>query len=113
MYFDRQTLSPTTTVDDVNGHPLQALTVFALSLGYLRSQLLDAVQGLIKDQKGVDMSQIDFLYVITVPAIWDDAARQFMREAASLVGVFFYLSMLNGVSFRCFRKSNGSIDYKK
>lgn len=72
-------------VEDVNGQPMQALHVFAMSIRYLKGQLLQAVEEIIEPQKGVDMASIEITYVITVPAIWDDRARQFMREAAALV----------------------------
>lgn len=32
-----------------------------------------------------NLNEGDFLWVITVPAIWKDAAKQFMREAAEKV----------------------------
>jgi len=32
-----------------------------------------------------DIQQSDVLFVITVPAIWSDASKQFMREAAIAV----------------------------
>jgi len=32
-----------------------------------------------------DIEQPDVMFVITVPAIWSDAAKQFMREAAIAV----------------------------
>jgi hypothetical protein len=33
----------------------------------------------------------DIHWVLTVPAIWNDAAKQFMREAAEEVFSFFHL----------------------
>lgn len=37
----------------------------------------------------------DILWVLTVPAIWDDAAKAFMKEAAKLVAVVNLLYTYN------------------
>ena len=62
------------------GRPLPAMEVFALAIGYLVESLVkvgqDTTSGLSKD---------DFQWVITVPAIGSDSAKQFMREAAAQV----------------------------
>jgi hypothetical protein len=67
---------------DEHGKPLAAMTVFALSIRYLKDQFLSdlAARGRV-----VDHSEI--LWVLTVPAIWDDAAKQFMRKAANEVNI--------------------------
>jgi hypothetical protein len=36
-------------------------------------------------EKGYRVSPDDVKWIITVPAIWSDAAKQFMREAAEQV----------------------------
>jgi len=80
-------------IEDINGEPIQALTVFAMSIRYLNQQVQQTVKDLVEPQKGLDVRDIDMLYVITVPAIWDNRARQFMREAASLVCLLLLLSI--------------------
>ena len=63
------------------GKSLPALRVFALSIRYLTDHLLSICQ----DRIAGGMTKEDFQWVITVPAIWSDAAKQFMREAAKEV----------------------------
>jgi len=42
----------------------------------------------ISFSRGALFSDSDYHWVLTVPAIWEDAAKQFMREAAEKVGFF-------------------------
>jgi len=66
------------------GKPMQALTVFSLAIRYLKEHLMEKIQkgvmGMIPDE--------DLYFVLTVPAIWDDPSKQFMREAAEQVLYF-------------------------
>jgi hypothetical protein len=66
------------------GKSMQALTVFSLAIRYLKEHCLAKIQavgkGMIRDE--------DSYFVLTVPAIWDDRAKQFMREAAEQVPCF-------------------------
>ena len=48
--------------------------VVGFILKYLKDQLYDALD--------FDMSQVQFDWVVTVPAIWDVRGKQMMREAA-------------------------------
>jgi molecular chaperone DnaK (HSP70) len=91
MHF--QTLSTKTTIDDVNGKKMEAKVIFAMSIRYLREHVLDVVR-----QRTADIGEHDFLYVITVPAIWDDSAKQFMREAAVQVLVLFRIFEDTGIT---------------
>ena len=51
--------------------------VVAFILKYLKDQLYEALA-----TSGLNMSQIQFDWVVTVPAIWDIRGKQMMREAA-------------------------------
>lgn len=61
---------------------MSALTVFALAIKFLKSDLLTESENRIGD---AGLSADDVHWVLTVPAIWNDAAKQFMREAAMKV----------------------------
>ena len=61
------------------GNRLKAIDVFSMSIAALTDDMIKAgsttlIDGLRKD---------DVHWVLTVPAIWSDAAKQFMREAAT------------------------------
>ena len=66
------------------GKPFPAIDLFSMSIAYLAENMLsfgsNAVSG------GITKS--DVRWVLTVPAIWSDAAKQFMREAAKKDPVF-------------------------
>ncbi|XP_068258044.1 heat shock 70 kDa protein 12B-like isoform X2 [Nyctibius grandis] len=67
-----------------NGKTLPALTVFSESLRYLKEHALNTIQE-ASFQTVCDQEEIT--WVITVPAIWSPAARQFMRLAAKEAGI--------------------------
>lgn len=77
-----QSLNRHTGVEDILGKPEEALKLVAMSLKYLRGHLLETA-----NKQKFEILEKDIRYVITVPAIWDDNAKQFMREAAVLVSV--------------------------
>ncbi|XP_052803675.1 heat shock 70 kDa protein 12B-like [Mya arenaria] len=82
MLHSNKKLSRGATVEDINQKSMPALPVFAMSIRYLRDHFLKAVE---KQTAGVE--ETDIQYVLTVPAIWDDSAKQFMREAAIEAGI--------------------------
>lgn len=65
-----------------NGKTLPALLVFAESLRYMEQHALNTIQE-ASSNTVCDLEEIT--WVITVPAIWSTAARQFMRLAAKEV----------------------------
>lgn len=66
-------------IEASNGKTLPALIVFAESLRYMKQHALNTVQE-ASFHTVCDPQEIT--WVITVPAIWSAAARQFMRLAA-------------------------------
>ena len=63
------------------GKSMQALTVLSLGIKFLKEHLMNKIQlGLNRM-----LSDEDIYFVLTVPAIWDDPAKQFMREAGEQV----------------------------
>ncbi|XP_069117052.1 heat shock 70 kDa protein 12A-like [Argopecten irradians] len=69
-------------IKDEQGNPLPAMLVFSECIRYLRDETMKILK-----TKG-DLVQADELrWVITVPAIWGDSAKQFMREAAEQAGI--------------------------
>ena len=80
----KTTISRNLILEDANGHTLNAMKVFSESIKYLK----DHFMGKIKSAE--NLVETDIHWVLTVPAIWKDNAKQFMREAAQQV--FCYLS---------------------
>jgi hypothetical protein len=64
-------------LEDETGKPMSALTVFSASIKYLKDSLFEECQ-----KQNSDIQVDDIKWIITVPAIWSDPAKSFMRSAA-------------------------------
>ena len=67
-------------LEDVTGKSLLAIEVFGLSIQALTSHM----QKLL-DKEGTIIKPHEIKWVLTVPAIWPDSAKQFMRKSAEKV----------------------------
>jgi len=73
-----------TEISASNGQRMLAMTVFSHALSFFRSRALLE----INDQSGAKVASDDIRWIVTVPAIWHDPAKQFMRRAAYQVRTF-------------------------
>ncbi|CAH1263359.1 HSPA12A [Branchiostoma lanceolatum] len=73
-----QTITSDTTLTARNGKRLRAVDVFADALRFLKDQAL----AVMRERTDVNFTTADIQWVLTVPAIWQPSARQFMRDAA-------------------------------
>jgi hypothetical protein len=67
-------------LEDVTGKSLLAIEVFGLLIRALKSHLLERLY-----HGGTDIKPHEIKWVLTVPAIWPDSAKQFMRISAEKV----------------------------
>lgn len=65
------------TIEDDQGKHLEALKVISESINYLRGHLMEQIA-----KRDIPVRKTEITWVLTVPAIWSDPAKQFMREAA-------------------------------
>ena len=79
--FILKDITKDTTITAVNGKEVSAMKVFSLSLMFFREHALQE----LTDQSSVPLTNQDIRWVITVPAIWRESAKQFMRQAAYVV----------------------------
>lgn len=79
----KQKISRTATIDDECGKPMLGLTILSMIIRYLKGDLFKRME-----QRGMPLRDQDILWVLTVPAIWSDAAKQFTKEAAEEVYVY-------------------------
>ncbi|KAH3831105.1 heat shock 70 kDa protein 12A-like [Dreissena polymorpha] len=63
-------------IQDDKGKALPAIDVFGKVIWYLKDHLMKAMK------KKNNVENKDIHWIITVPAIWTDSSKQFMREAA-------------------------------
>ena len=64
---------------------MNAMKVFSESIKYLKDHFVEKIESV------KHVVETDIHWVLTVPAIWKDNAKQFMREAAQQV---FFLSVI-------------------
>ena len=80
-----QNLTRDTVLKDIRDKELPAIDVFKHSIQYLKDRFVRK----FKDRNlQITISPLEnyVTWVITVPAIWDEPAKQFMEEAAERVG---------------------------
>lgn len=68
-------------LEDEQGQLMPALDVFSAAIGYLKDDLMTRLHEKVNDS----IRAKDIHWVLTVPAIWEDAAKQFMAAAAEKV----------------------------
>ena len=79
--FCFQNLKLDTKLSDVNGKELPALEIFTAVIAYIKNTVYEQMK---QNFSGFN-EESDILWVLTVPAIWSDSAKQFMRKAAEKV----------------------------
>ncbi|XP_071392153.1 heat shock 70 kDa protein 12A-like [Centroberyx affinis] len=77
-------LNENVTIEAINGKSMSALKVITETLRYLKEHALKTISG---NKSGREFTASDFTWVLTVPAIWDPSAKQFMRKAATEAGI--------------------------
>jgi len=59
------------------------MAIFSMAIQYMREHLMETL-----NKQVTHVEESDVMFVITVPAIWSDASKQFMREVAIAVRWF-------------------------
>lgn len=80
--YNSEDLTLEMVIEDVRGNSLPAIDVFSASIKALRDHLHETLRS-----KSIDIRHNEIKWVLTVPAIWSDQAKQFMRESAKKAGI--------------------------
>lgn len=92
FYDPVQVIDKSIKIKDLHGREFPLQNVVSETLRYMKEKIVDN----IKDKTGKQLTAPeDILFVLTVPAIWNDAAKSFMRNCAVLVLVFFIANFLS------------------
>lgn len=75
-------------LSDISGKKMPAVDVFSAAIKYMKEHLLHK----LSEKGDTETKKEEIRWVLTVPAIWNDTAKSFMRKAA--IKVFVYLSLL-------------------
>ena len=78
-FYFHQNMPLDISLKATNGKTLPALLVFSKMIWYLRNDFLETAKSRICVGGLTDR---EVRWVLTVPAIWNDVSKQFMREAA-------------------------------
>lgn len=82
MTLHEKGLNEDSMIEDIMFKPVRALLVFSESIRYLKDQFLRKL-----DNTGLPIDKSEICWVLTVPAIWNDSAKRFMRTAAVEAGI--------------------------
>ncbi|KAK3600518.1 hypothetical protein CHS0354_028718 [Potamilus streckersoni] len=82
ILYNGQDLKRDTKWQASNGKPFPAIKIFSCAIEYLVNHMLSTMDGKLAGVKRDDVH-----WVLTVPAIWDDKAKHFMRTAAEMAGI--------------------------
>ena len=78
IYF--QIIRQTLKIKDEQGKPFLAVRVFAEAIKYLKGHLMNKLCDRV-----AGIEEVDVDWVLTLPAIWKESAKQFMALAAEQV----------------------------
>lgn len=76
--FQRLTLD--TVIEEERGKKMEALDVFCIAIKYMKDQVIRKIQS-----RFFGATDKDVRFVLTVPSIWSDQAKIFMKTAAEQV----------------------------
>lgn len=76
-----------------NGKKMNAMKVFSEMIKFFKNRLIEECKN-----KVFRLVEADIKFVITVPAIWTDPAKQFMREAAQNVILIYNFTVFQAVN---------------
>ncbi|VDI42555.1 Hypothetical predicted protein [Mytilus galloprovincialis] len=82
MILHNERLTMDTVIEEECGKKIKALYVFVMAIKYLKEQVIIKIQSRIKG-----VTEDDFGFVLTVPSIWSDQAKIFMKTAAEKAGI--------------------------
>ncbi|XP_060590199.1 heat shock 70 kDa protein 12A-like, partial [Ruditapes philippinarum] len=76
MRLSRKDITRNTEIEDDKGRKMKAIDVIGSAIKYIKDYLLN------KLEQTTDISNEDIHWVLSVPAIWTDPAKQLMEDAA-------------------------------
>lgn len=74
----KRRLTNMSKIKDIKGEEMPAIDVFSAAIKYMKNCLIEELK-----EKNENVEEVENIrWVLTVPAIWDDGAKLFMRRAA-------------------------------
>ncbi|XP_060556338.1 heat shock 70 kDa protein 12B-like [Ruditapes philippinarum] len=82
LYSTGKDLQINTTIEDIAGKSAPAIDIISHSIRFLKKHALETL-----NLRTIGIRESEIQYVMTVPAIWNERAKQFMRRAANKAGI--------------------------
>ncbi|XP_061183555.1 heat shock 70 kDa protein 12A-like [Saccostrea echinata] len=82
ILLNEKHLNKDTVISDDQNQNLEAVTVFAHSIKYIKNELWKQLS-----KTGYSIEEKEIQWVLTIPAIWNPRSKQFMRFAAEQAGI--------------------------
>ncbi|XP_052213095.1 heat shock 70 kDa protein 12A-like [Dreissena polymorpha] len=83
LYDTKRSIGQSTMLTDETGKELHALTVYSLSIKYMKDNFYDSLNSITSE----NLRTSDICWVLTVPDIWNEPAKQFMIMSAREAGI--------------------------
>ncbi|OWF52452.1 heat shock 70 kDa protein 12A-like [Mizuhopecten yessoensis] len=80
--YSRSDFSSSFELKTQDGKSMKAMDVFSACIEFLKDHLLKTAE-----KQGVTFDKGDIRWILTVPAIWTEPGKQFMRKAAEQAGI--------------------------
>ncbi|XP_052762368.1 heat shock 70 kDa protein 12A-like [Mya arenaria] len=85
--YECKKLTRETSILDQSGKEMKAMDVYSIVLQHFNKRIMQHVNEVKFYQTNEGFSSKHILWMLSIPAIWTDSARQFMREAATNAGL--------------------------
>ncbi|VDI29366.1 Hypothetical predicted protein [Mytilus galloprovincialis] len=82
MTLHNKRLTLHTEINEEGGKKMKALDVFCIAIKYLKEHVIKKLQS-----RFIDATDNDVRFVLTVPSLWSDEAKIFMKAAAGKAGI--------------------------
>ncbi|XP_053404964.1 heat shock 70 kDa protein 12A-like [Mercenaria mercenaria] len=83
LFTKNEKLKSDILIHDTEGRSKKATDVFSIVIGHLKSLVINSIKSKVVDTSFE--SKIEWM--LTIPAVWPDSARQFMRQAPQAGGI--------------------------
>ncbi|XP_053398895.1 heat shock 70 kDa protein 12A-like isoform X2 [Mercenaria mercenaria] len=87
LFVKETPLQKDVEIEDILGKPMKAIDVFTEAIRYIKEHLEGVLNDPTRESHVPIQKDTDIRWVLTVPAIWNDLSKKFMREAAKNAGI--------------------------
>ncbi|WAQ99933.1 HS12A-like protein [Mya arenaria] len=87
LYTKEGPLDKDIEIEDILGKRMKAIDIFTMAIRYIKDHLMKELSDSDRMKEVNIKSESDIHWLLTVPAIWNDLSKRFMRTAANNAGI--------------------------